>query len=122
MDKNYRYDFSGRLTAVTDMGQSNSDGLHFAAAEASGRILAEYVYSASGNAVVKKIGGNVTSTYAYDELLNIKALKTEAGKQTLADNHYFYDGNGNQIRKKGLEGTTGYVYDGRNRPSHQVFI
>ena len=75
MDKNYRYDFSGRLTAVTDMGQSNSDGLHFAAAEASGRILAEYVYSASGNAVVKKIGGNVTSTYAYDELLNIKALK-----------------------------------------------
>ena len=115
MDKNYRYDFSGRLTAVTDMGQSNSDGLHFAAAEASGRILAEYVYSASGNAVVKKIGGNVTSTYAYDELLNIKALKTETEKQILADNHYFYDGNGNQIRREGLEGTTGYAYDERNR-------
>ena len=77
--------------------------------------MAEYVYSASGNPVVKKIGGNVTSTYAYDELLNIKALKTEAGKQALADNHYFYDGNGNQIRKEGLEGTTGYAYDGRNR-------
>ena len=45
------------------------------------KTLAEYVYSASGNPVVKKIGGNVTSTYAYDELLNIKALKTEAGKQ-----------------------------------------
>ena len=72
--------------------------------------MAEYVYSASGNPVVKKIGGNVTSTYAYDELLNIKALKTEAGKQALADNHYFYDGNGNQIRKEGLEGTTGYAY------------
>lgn len=91
-------------------------------ADASGRILAEYVYSASGNPVVKKIGENITSTYAYDELLNIKALKTETEKQTLVDNHYFYDGNGNQIRKKGLEGTTGYVYDGRNRPSHQVFI
>ena len=77
--------------------------------------MAEYVYSASGNPVVKKIGGNITSTYAYDELLNIKALKTEAGKQTLADNHYFYDGNGNQIRREGLEGTTGYAYDGRNR-------
>ena len=91
--------FSGRLTAVTD-GE---------------KTLAEYVYSASGNPVVKKIGGNVTSTYAYDELLNIKALKTEAGKQALADNHYFYDGNGNQIRREGLEGTTGYAYDGRNR-------
>ena len=103
------------MTAVMDMEQCNSDGLHFADAEASGRILAEYVYSASGNPVVKKIGGNITSTYAYDELLNIKALKTETEKQTLADNHYFYDGNGNQIRKEGLEGTTGYAYDGRNR-------
>ena len=111
----YRYDFSGRLTAVTDMGQCNPDRLHFADADASGRILAEYVYSASGNPVVKKIGGNITSTYGYDELLNIKALKTETEKQTLADNHYFYDGNSNQIRKEGLEGTTGYAYDGRNR-------
>ncbi len=111
----YRYDFSGRLTAVTDMGQCNQDRLHFADADASGRILAEYVYSASGNPVVKKIGGNITSTYAYDELLNIKALKTETEKQILADNHYFYDGNGNQIRREGLEGTTGYAYDGRNR-------
>ena len=115
MDKNYRYDFSGRLTAVTDMGQCNPDRLHFADADASGRILAEYVYSASGNPVVKKIGGNITSTYGYDELLNIKALKTETEKQTLADNHYFYDGNGNQIRREGLEGTTGYAYDERNR-------
>ena len=112
MDKNYRYDFSGRLTAVTDIGQCNPDRLHFADAGVSGRILAEYVYSASGNPVVKKIGGNITSTYAYDELLNIKALKTETEKQILADNHYFYDGNGNQIRR---EGTTGYAYDGRNR-------
>ena len=95
----YWYDFSGRLTAVTD-GE---------------KTLAEYVYSASGNPVVKKIGGNITSTYGYDELLNIKALKTETEKQTLADNHYFYDGNGNQIRREGLEGITGYVYDGRNR-------
>ena len=79
------------------------------------KTLAEYVYSASGNPVVKKIGGNITSTYAYDELLNIKALKTETEKQTLADNHYFYDGNGNQIRREGLEGTTGYTYDERNR-------
>ena len=91
--------FSGRLTAVTD-GE---------------KTLAEYVYSASGNPVVKKIGGNITSTYGYDELLNIKALKTETEKQTLANNHYFYDGNGNQIRREGLEGTTGYAYDGRNR-------
>ena len=119
----YRYDFSGRLTAVTDMGQCNPDRLHFADADASGRILAEYVYSASGNPVVKKIGGNITSTYGYDELLNIKALKTETEKQTLADNHYFYDGNSNQIRKEGLEGTTGYVYDGRNRQwnNHKIY-
>ena len=106
---------AGCRDTVTDMGQCNPDRLHFADAYASGRILAEYVYSASGNPVVKKIGGNITSTYAYDELLNIKALKTETEKQTLANNHYFYDGNGNQIRREGLEGTTGYAYDGRNR-------
>ena len=106
---------AGCRDTVTDMGQCNPDRLHFADAEASGRILAEYVYSASGNPVVKKIGGNITSTYGYDELLNIKALKTETEKQTLADNHYFYDANGNQIRREGLEGTTGYAYDGRNR-------
>ena len=34
---------------------------------------------------------------------------------SFADNHYFYDGNGNQIRREGLEGTTGYAYDERNR-------
>mgnify|MGYP004690212369 CR=1 FL=1 len=34
---------------------------------------------------------------------------------SFADNHYFYDGNGNQIRREGLEGTTGYTYDERNR-------
>ena len=115
--------FPEGMTVVTDMGQCNPDRLHFAGADASGRILAEYVYSTSGNLVVKKIGGNITSTYGYDELLNIKALKTETEKQTLADNHYFYDGNGNQIRKKGLEGTTGYVYDGRNRQwnNHKVY-
>ena len=106
---------AGYRDTVTDMGQCNPDRLHFADADALGRILAEYVYSASGNPVVKKIGGNITSTYAYDELLNIKALKTETEKQILADNHYFYDGNGNQIRREGLEGTTGYAYDGRNR-------
>ena len=34
---------------------------------------------------------------------------------SFADNHYFYDGNGNQIRREGLEGTTEYAYDERNR-------
>ena len=47
--------------------------------------------------------------------MDLKTLTTQTEKQILADNHYFYDGNGNQIRKEGLEGTTGYAYDGRNR-------
>ena len=48
---------------MTDMGQCNPDRLHFADADASGRILAEYVYSASGNPVVKKIDGNITNVF-----------------------------------------------------------
>ena len=47
--------------------------------------------------------------------MDLKTLTTQTEKQILADNHYFYDGNGNQIRREGLEGTTGYAYDGRNR-------
>ena len=115
----YSYDAMGRLSSALGGGMRYDyryyEGGLLKEKRASGRILTEYVYSASGNPIVKKIGGNITSTYGYDELLNIKALKTETEKQTLADNHYFYDGNGNQIRREGLEGTTGYAYDGRNR-------
>lgn len=32
-----------------------------------------------------------------------------------SDNEYFYEGNGNHIRRERLEETTGYAYDGRNR-------
>ena len=121
MRYDYRYDAEGRLKEKRASGRIltgytyDAEGNKVSQKDLTGKILAEYVYSASGNPVVKKIGGNITSTYAYDELLNIKALKTETEKQTLADNHYFYDGNGNQIRREGLEGTTGYAYDGRNR-------
>ena len=107
---NYSYDAMGRLSSALGGGMRYDyryyEGGLLKEKRASERILTSYTYDAEGN---------VTSTYAYDELLNIKALKTEAGKQTLADNHYFYDGNGNQIRKEGLEGTNGYAYDGRNR-------
>ena len=121
MRYDYRYDAEGRLKEKRASGRIltgytyDAEGNKVSQKDLTGKILAEYVYSASGNPVVKKIGGNITSTYAYDELLNIKALKTETEKQTLANNHYFYDGNGNQIRREGLEGTTGYAYDGRNR-------
>ena len=121
MRYDYRYDAEGRLKEKRASGRIltgytyDAEGNKVSQKDLTGKILAEYVYSASGNPVVKKIGGNITSTYGYDELLNIKALKTETEKQTLADNHYFYDGNGNQIRREGLEGTTGYAYDGRNR-------
>ncbi len=121
MRYDYRYDAEGRLKEKRASGRIltgytyDAEGNKVSQKDLTGKILAEYVYSASGNPVVKKIGGNITSTYGYDELLNIKALKTETEKQTLANNHYFYDGNGNQIRREGLEGTTGYAYDGRNR-------
>ena len=63
------------------------------------KTLAEYVYSASGNPVVKKIGGNITSTYAYDELLNIKALKTETSTTQPEMIRYTYDRQGNMFRE-----------------------
>ena len=114
MDKNYRYDFSGRLTAVTDMGQSNSDGLHFAAAEASGRILAEYVYSASGNPVVKKIGGNITNTYAYDERNRLTEIPYPSALGGYTEK-LGYDAAGNRIRRETEQEITTYRYDNCNR-------
>lgn len=48
------------------MGQCNPDRLHFADADASGRILAEYVYSASGNPVVKKMPEAEAKKKAYE--------------------------------------------------------
>ena len=81
------------------------------------KILAEYVYSASGNPVVKKIGGNITSTYAYDELLNIKALKTETSTTQPEMIRYTYDRQGNMLSEKSMKSgeEKKYSYDSFGR-------
>ena len=60
----YSYDAMGRLSSALGGGMRYDyryyEGGLLKEKRASGRILAEYVYSASGNPVVKKIGGSMT--------------------------------------------------------------
>ncbi|MCM1184845.1 MAG: SMI1/KNR4 family protein [Roseburia sp.] len=59
--------------------------------------------------------GDLYTEYAYDADKNLSRLKTMLGTETLADNRYAYDGNGNRTEKRQPGGVTRYVYDALNR-------
>ena len=66
--------------------------------------------------------GSLYTEYAYDRDRNLTGLKTMLGNETIADNHYRYDGNGNRLEKcqrqnGGTALVTSYAYDSRNRLS-----
>ena len=70
---------------MTDMGQCNPDRLHFADADASGSILAEYVYSASGNPVVKDLEKQGKATI-YDKMVFFQNGKIIEEKPVVKEN------------------------------------
>lgn len=62
-----------------------------------------------------KNGESLYTEYAYDNDKNLSFLKTHLGSETLAENHYRYDGNGSRTEKRQMNGMTLYHYDSQNR-------
>ncbi len=94
----YHYDLSNRLTEVWD----------------NGKCIAKYEYYLDDT--IKSLNcGSLYTTYGYDADQNVTSLKTVLGEEIFIENHYGYDGNGNRVEKRQLQGITTYTYDSRNR-------
>ena len=94
----YRYDLNDNIREVWDNGTK----------------IAEYEYNADGTIKHLKNGGLYTE-YAYDADRNLTGLKTLLGAETIVDNRYTYDGNGDRLEKYQIHGTTRYGCDSMRR-------
>ena len=65
----------------------------------SGKRLAAHTYSQDGTVRSIKNGNSRYTGYAYDADKNVTMLKIVLGEETIVENHYCYDGNGNQMEK-----------------------
>ena len=119
--ESYGYTPEGRLTYAIGGGMRYDyvydEFGRLSEKKASGRTLLSYTYDASGRRQSVTIGKDMRSEYAYNADGILSALKTTLGGQVLADNQYFYDGNGNLTRKETQAGTSLYAYDRMNRLS-----
>ncbi len=97
----YRYNQLDQVTEVWD----------------SGKRLAAYTYNPDGTVRSIKNGNSLYTEYAYDADKNLTMLKSVLGEETIVENHYRYDGNGNRTEKQQLSGRTLYEYDSLNRLS-----
>ena len=52
---------------------------------------------------------------SYDADKNLTMLKSVLGEETIVENHYRYDGNGNRTEKQQKHGITTYTYDRLNQ-------
>ena len=83
----------------------------------SGKRLAAYTYNPDGTVRSIKNGNSLYTEYAYDANKNLTGLLTRLGDDTIVENHYCYDGNGNRTEKQQLSGRTPYQYDSQNQLS-----
>ena len=95
----YRYNLLDQVTEVWD----------------SGKRLAAYTYNPDGTVRSIKNGNSLYTEYAYDADKNLTGLLTKLGDDTIVENHYRYDGNGNRIEKQQKHGITAYTYDRLNQ-------
>ena len=95
----YRYNLLDQVTEVWD----------------SGKRLVAYTYNPDGTVRSIKNGNSLYTEYAYDADKNLTGLRTRLGSDTIAENHYCYDGNGNRTEKQQKHGVTAYTYDGLNQ-------
>ena len=101
----YRYNLLDQVTEVWD----------------SGKRLAAYTYNPDGTVRSIKNGNSLYTEYAYDADKNLIGLLTKLGDDTIVENHYRYDGNGNRTEKQQLSGRTIYEYDSLNRLSRAEY-
>lgn len=78
------------------------------------RELAAFGYNPDGTLKLAE-HGPLRREYAYDADKNLTFLRVQSAGETLVENRYGYDGNGNRTEKRGLGGDTFYGYDGQNR-------
>ena len=94
----YHYDLADNIREVWD----------------NGKKIAEYAYNAD-NTIKYLKNGSLYTEYAYDADRNLIGLKTLLGTDTIVDNRYTYNGNGDRLEKYQKCGTTKYSYDKMRR-------
>ncbi len=94
----YHYDLANNICEVWD----------------NGKKIAEYEYNAD-NTIKYLKNGSLYTEYAYDADRNLIGLKTLLGTDTIVDNRYTYNGNGDRLEKYQKCGTTKYSYDKMRR-------
>ena len=94
----YHYDLANNICEVWD----------------NGKKIAEYEYNAD-NTIKYLKNGSLYTEYAYDADRNLIGLKTLLGTDTIVDNRYIYNGNGDRLEKYQKYGTTKYSYDNMRR-------
>ncbi|MBC2582811.1 RHS repeat domain-containing protein [Clostridium sp. DJ247] len=102
----YNYDIIGMLKEVWD-GNNKA---------------ASYDYNPDSTIAAIKYGNGISINYTHDADKNIAGIlaKTRDGKELL--NHkYFYDNNGNQVRKDEAGNITSYAYDCLNRLEKVIY-
>ncbi len=102
----YKYDIIGMLKEVWDDNQR----------------AASYTYNADSTIAAIKYGNGININYSHDLDKNVAGIlaKTKEGKELL-NHRYFYDNNGNQIRKDESGNITNYGYDALNRLEKVVY-
>ena len=115
----FQYDLNGNLTHQTDVTGKRTE-YHYDLADNirevwdNGKKIAEYEYNAD-NTIKYLKNGSLYTEYAYDADRNLIGLKTLLGTDTIVDNRYIYNGNGDRLEKYQKCGTTKYSYDKMRR-------
>ena len=115
----FQYDLNGNLTHQTDVTGKVTEYRYDLTDNIrevwdNGKKIAEYEYNADGTKKHVK-NGSLYTEYAYDADRNLTGLKTLLGAETIVDNRYTYDGNGDRLEKYQKHGTTRYGYDSMRR-------
>jgi YD repeat-containing protein len=95
----YQYDILDRLEEVYD----------------NGRKQVGYTYYPDGSIKELQVGESLITSYTYDADKNLTGLRTTLAGETLVENQYTFDHNGNCQKKQGLGGTTTYTYESKNQ-------
>jgi len=115
----FQYDPNGNLTHQTDVTGKITE-YHYDLADNihevwdNSKKIAEYEYNADNTIKCLK-NGNLYTEYTYDADRNLTGLKTLLGTDTIVDNQYTYNGNGDRLEKYQKYGTTKYSYDKMRR-------
>jgi RHS repeat-associated protein len=116
----YTYDLNGNKTSQTDFTGKTTryqyDVLdRLEEVYDNGRKQAGYTYYPDGSIKELQVGESLITSYTYDADKNLTGLRTTLAGETLVENQYTFDHNGNCQKKQGLGGITSYTYDSKNQ-------